>query len=607
MDVIRKQWSNVVRYQFWILSGLVLIATATVFYLTSSGLGAQIAARTAKLDSTFAQVSTISNSLPTHANSFSHAVLDKSALELEKDIKKAWERQYNYQIPLMVWPRDAFSDASTHTIFSTLRPVEKYIDFPLPPRLPTPYDKITLNDRQVYKQYIGPEFASVSRKMGTEWKAQLTVAANADVNSIEKMPPDVVRWTRESQQTLLSQIVPWYSKGQAPSILDIYYTQEDMWLLSGIMEIIKKANGDARENFQTVVREVEFIRMGQFASRNSGTLTPFASAGGGMGMGSSGMMGGGEEGGMGMGSMGMGSGGKGSGGMDGGAMGGEGGSGMGMGEGSGGSADPANAMDPADNRYISFATETDFEPRKGAELRESIRTVSAANAVDAVAKRVAIRMRLKIDPSGLSRLITACGNADLLLEVYQVRVNTEAAGATGTVGGGGGFGGGLGGGYGGMSGPGGGKPGGGGGGGMGLGGGGMGMGGGTEDGYGGEGSGSGSGMGFGSSSAIGEDTSAEISVEIFGLIYLYNPDNIVSLGTDLAPEKLEVAPNAVADPVPTTPNPTPAPAESDATGKTPPVSNDPSNPVASGSAPPEGAAVSPNAGNGAPSPPTGPN
>ena len=419
MDVIKKQWSNVVRYQFWILSGLVLIATATVFYLTSSGLSAQVAARTAKLDSTFTQVSTISSSLPTHANSFSHAVLDKSALELEKDIKKAWERQYNYQIPLMVWPRDAFSDASTHTIFSTLRPVEKYIDFPLPPRLPAPYDKITLNDRQVYKQYIGPEFASVSRKMGTEWKAQLTVGANADVNNLEKMPTDVVRWSRESQQTLLGQIVPWYNKGQAPSILDIYYTQEDMWLLSGIMEIIKKANGDARENFQTVVREVEFIRMGQFASRNSGTLTPFASAGGGFGMGSSGMMGGGEEGGMGgmgMGSGGMGSGGMGSGGMDGGMGGGEGsGMGMGMGEGSGAGGDPANAVDPADNRYISFATESDFQPRKGAELRESIRTVSAATAVDAVAKRVAIRMRLKIDPTGLSRLITACGNADLFL------------------------------------------------------------------------------------------------------------------------------------------------------------------------------------------------
>ena len=369
MDVIKKQWNNIVLYQFWILSGLVLLVSSIVFYLTSSSLSAVVAARTAKLDSTFGQVSTVSSAAPTHPNPFSHVVMDKAAAELEKDIKKAWEKQYKYQIPLMVWPRDAFSDAFTHTIFSTLRPVEKYIDFPLPPRLPAPYDKITLNDRQVYKQYIGPEFASVSRKMGTEWKAQLTVAASAEsAANAAKSTQDVVRWTKESQQTLLGQIVPWYNRGQAPSVLDIYYTQEDMWLLAGIMDIIKKANGDARENFQTVVREVEYIRMGQFASRNAGVLTLASSASSGsFGMGG---MSGGEGG---MGSGGMGSSGMGSDVMGSGGMGSGGESGGGSGEGSYGVSDPSLASDPADNRYISFAAESEFQPRKGAELRESIR------------------------------------------------------------------------------------------------------------------------------------------------------------------------------------------------------------------------------------------
>ena len=610
MDFIKKQWNNVVLYQFWILSGLVLLVSVIVFYMTSSSLSAVVAERTSKLISTFEQVSTVSSAVPSHPNSFSHVVMDKAAAELEKDIKKAWEKQYTYQIPLMVWPRDAFSDADTHKIFSKLRPVEKYIDFPLPPRLPAPYDKITLNDRQVYKQYIGPEFASVSRKMGTEWKAQLTVAASAEAaaNNAANPTPDIVRWSKESQQTLLGQIVPWYSRGQAPSVLDIYYTQEDMWLLAGIMDIIKKANGDARENFQTVVREVEFIRMGQFASRNAGVLAVPASSAGGFGMG--GMSGG--EGGMSGGEMGgMGSGGMGSGGMGSGGMGSGNEMGGGSGEASSGVSDPSLAIDPADNRYISFAAESEFQPRKGAELRESIRTVSAANAVDAVAKRVAIRMRLKIDPSGLSRLITACGNADLLLEVYQVRVATDAAPETGSVGGGGM--GGMGG-YGGMSGSGGGRP--------GMGGG-MGMGGGAGgDGY-GEGSSSGGeygGGGYGVAPATLEDASSEISVEIFGLIYLYNPDNIVSLGTDLAAEKIDASTNgnsaqsldpAVASPaspaptVPTAPEPPTAPENSgQATGVDPSSPIPPAEKTPSGTVPP---VTPPNGGDGTSTPPTGVN
>lgn len=530
MDVIKKNWLVVLKYQFWILSGFVLIAASAVFFLTSSSLSALITSRTSALKSTFDKVNTISNSVPSHPNSFSHAEMDKSLLVLEKDIKEAWDIQYRGQIPLMEWPRKAFSEDSTHKIFASLRPVEKFIEFPIPPTLPPPYNKITMNDRVVYKNYIGPEFASVSSIIRTEWKARLGTGVVSE-QEVATPPPDVVRWSAESQQTLLGQIVPWFDKGTAPSILEIYYTQEDMWLLKGIMDIIRRANGDARENFQTVVREIEWIRMGRFASRNAGVLTKMeaGNANAGMGMSSGGMMGKDGGGGEDMGSM-MGS--------SGGSMDGDSGS-SGSSGGSGGVGE-AGTLDPADNRYISFAAESMFQPRNGAELRESIKNPpTASNAVDAVAKRVAIRMRLKVDPASLSRLITECGNAGnkgLLLEVYQVRVGTDAAPATGG-----------GGGYGGSGGP---K------GAMGMGQG-MSSGGGSSMMSSGGGPDGGEGMGSGSAPAASEDAESEIAIEIFGLIYLYNPENIATITSELTAEKTEstqppaVAP--VAEPKPETP------------------------------------------------------
>ena len=578
MDVIKNQWKIVVRYQFWILSILVLVATASIYYLTSSSLSALITARTAKLTSAFEQVNTISSAVPTHPNTHSHAQMDKVVSMLEADIQEAWSLQFKNQIPLMVWPRNAFNENSTHEIFTTLRPVEKFIDFPLPARLPAPYDRITLGDRKVYKEYIGPEFKAISKKIGSEWKAKLGGGATssfggASDNTMAGMDggggaysgmgntavttesADLVRWSVTSQQTLLQQVVPWYNM-PAPSILDIYYTQEDMWLLTGIMEIIKKANGDARENHEAVVREVEYIRMGRHASRNAGVLTPLPSAAGagtgyGSGMGMDSM-----DGGMGMGK-GMASGG--GQGMDMMSSGGDGGGG-------GGVVDAGMGMDPADGRYISFAAESEFQPRKGAELREAIRTISPSNAVDAVAKRVSVRMRLKIDPAGLSRLIAACGSAELMLEVYQVRLNTDPASDISMGGGGGGFGGaetsGYGGGGGGKSG-------------MSMGGGPAGMGGGmggmSEDGY-GPGSGGGGG-GYGG--AMGQattlqDAPAEVSVEIFGLIYLYNPANIVTLGTDLIAEKSDQVPATSTAPSPSkSDSASPAPSAVPATSETP--------------------------------------
>ncbi len=209
----------------------------------------------------------------------------------------------------------------------------------------------------------------------------------------------------------------------------------------------------------------------------------------------------------------------------------------------GGDGSEAAPLDPADGRYISFAAESVFQPRKGEELRTAIREVSASNAVDAVVKRVPIRLRLKVDPSRLSRLISACGSAELRLEVYQVRWNTDPAPAVGTGGGG-------------MSG----YDGGGSKGAMGSG---MGMPGGSEMGGGGDGYGSGGSSGYGGggygmgASAVSpaQDELAEISVEIFGLIYLYNPVNIHSLGTETLGDKTDTA-AANATPNVATPNAT---------------------------------------------------
>ncbi len=559
MDVLKKQWKTIVLYQFWILSTLVFIASALVFFLSSGSLSALIAKRSSALKASVEQINGIKNAASTHPNTFSHVQMDKAVAELQTDIIRAWEFQFKRQEPLMKWPRAAFYADTTHEIFSTLRPVEKFIDFPLPPRLPAPYDRITKGDREVYKNYIGFEFGEVSKIIGTEWLAKLSTAnvasgygsgdgmgsgmsgggkgmSGAGMGGMEgssgggygggygssgmgttvSASKDLVRWPVTSQQTLLQNVVPWYSKTQPPSILDIYYTQEDMWLLTGIMEIIKKANGGARENFQTVVREVEWIRMGKHASRNAGVLTRAAAASGASMYG--GMEGGDSDGGMG---------GKGMGGMPELENSGEGGS-MGdmYGGKMGGDGAEAISLDPADGRYISFAAESLFQPRKGEELRTAIRDVSSSNAVDAVVKRVPIRMRLKVDPSRLSRLISACGSAELRLEVYQVRWNTDPAPAAGMGGGGmSGYDGGGGGSKGGM-------------------GSGMGMPGGDAggDGYGSGGSStygsSGYGAGAGAVSAA-QDELAEISVEIFGLIYLYNPVNIHSLGTEMSGDKAD--------------------------------------------------------------------
>jgi len=561
MDAIKNFWKQVIIYQFWILSGLIFVVSVCIFFLTSASLSALIKARTAKLDSAFTKLNGVKATLETHPNVHTHTKLDEIANSLELEVQEAWKLQYLRQEPLLVWPPNAFS-AKTETleIMKNLRPIEQFVDFPVDPTV-SPINKITVNDRRVYKRYIAPEFSEISKIIGTEWKPGSESTAS-DMGSggtgaggmgmgsggmgmgsggmgmgsggmgmgsggmgmgsggmgMGGLPgsdgsptKDLVRWTQGSQQELMNQILPWYGMSTPPSVLEIYYTQEDMWLLTGIMEIIKATNGAAIENFQTKVREIEFIRMGRYANRDAGALSEAAGGGGMMG-GSGGMMGG--SGGMMGGSGGSGGMMGGSGSMMGNSSGGdEGNDGGGSGGAapSGGVGGGGEEVDPADSRYVSFAEGKEFEALKGAELRDAMKNISAQNAVDAVAKRVPIRMRLKIDPNYLNTLITECGNANMMLEVYQVRFNVSASAATGSTMGGMGGSGAMG---------------------VGMGRPGMAGGsGGTSDADAEESGSVGSGS-FGMGEEVGLLEGSEVSVEIFGLVYLYNPVNIGNLGTE---------------------------------------------------------------------------
>jgi hypothetical protein len=588
MDEFKKKLAVALKHKFWILALLLLLLSVVGFWIAESGLSKLLAERVSAINKGYEDVQQVSSKIATHPNQHSHAKMEEMLKRKEFDVKEAWRERYVNQLPLMTWPSEAFAQEETADIFRSLRPVEKFIEFPIAElpadvsifteadrRVYSGLSKITEADRRVYRDYIGPVFEKISSQIGTKWKAEMKANAGGGgmggyggmggmggeggeggfggtgmggdgmggygPGALGTLTNDVVIWQASSQQTLLDQIVPWYSPNSSPSILDIYYTQEDMWLLGNIMKIIKATNENAKENFQAIVKEIEWIRMGRYASRDAGQLYAGASGGG---MGGYGGMGGmGSDGGDGYGGMG----GMGGEGGEGDGMGSEGGDGYGSvsgesgsegdGMGSEGGGMYGGSMitrDPADNRYISFATETFFQPRKGEEIRSSIKDVQPGNAVDAIAKRIPIRLRVRMESSQIHRLVAACGNAPFPIEVYQVRVNTEAATSSSS---GGGYGGGMG--SGGMGmGP---------GGGMGMGsGGGMGMGSGGGEGMGGEG-----GMGFGGDGYGGDGYGGmggmggsggmgmpktkvspieEVAVEIFGLIYLYNP--VGDLGAD---------------------------------------------------------------------------
>jgi hypothetical protein len=188
------------------------------------------------------------------------------------------------------------------------------------------------------------------------------------------------------------------------------------------------------------------------------------------------------------------------------------------------------SLDPADRRYV----DKDYKPLDAAKVRSDV-TTSPTEVYLAVAKRMPVRIVCKIDQRKVHKLLAECGNSPLTVEVRQVRVG-ENAGKGIQVGGMGGYGSSYGGGYSSDSGS-------------------------SSDSYGGfdpSGGGYGSGgygsMGYGSSGGYGSggygggmaDAQAanEVTVEMYGIVYIYNPVNKKALGIDetQAPSTEQAAP-----------------------------------------------------------------
>ena len=117
MDDLKRYLKEAAKYSFWIISGLVLLLSAVVFYLVKSGLDQAITQRISALNGSFSKISEVSNKTGTHPNESSHKEMEKRLEGLIDDVDQAWKFQYERQKEFLTWPQSAFQFPQTREIF----------------------------------------------------------------------------------------------------------------------------------------------------------------------------------------------------------------------------------------------------------------------------------------------------------------------------------------------------------------------------------------------------------------------------------------------------------------------------------------------------------
>jgi hypothetical protein len=277
-------------------------------------------------------------------------------------------------------------------------------------------------------------------------------AGQADAEDLKDV---VVTW-KDSNQRELQQIHFGFAASDAnPTTLQVLYAQEDLWLLEAIMRIIAATNKEAIHRHEAAIRHIEYVRIGRSALGVAGKVSAVGSRGGvgggivdGGGMMPGGMMPGGMSDAGGVPSPGVATaGGETPGGADAGGgvpvpgdAGGAVPGGMVPGGVMPGGMMPGGANlgaavargDFASNRYV----DRDYKPLARDRLVAAMKgsPTDPKDLLLAVAKRVPVRLNFRMDQRRLSNLLANCANSPIPIEVKQVRINRSG---TGGIGGGG--------------------------------------------------------------------------------------------------------------------------------------------------------------------------
>ena len=418
MEKLKPTIEFIKKHLFWILCGIAFVATFTTYYIGSRSLRTKQEVAEKKINSSFKKVEGIKSAGDGfHPNSDTHLELIKLTNKARSELEKAWELKEKAQRPLFEWP-DEIGPAKDQ--FRDLRPIEKAVPF----EKDADNKKVQERDRGAYQDLVKNALPRLAAQIGEVWLPEMErVGVDEARKTRIRRARRVVFWNEENQQYWEDKFTKFTNsyndhRTGIPWTIQVLYAQEDMWILQSILEdIILKTNGTAAANDLAKIKVIDHIFIGRDAQGIVGDVLIAGQEADAKGNADSGG-GGGAEGTAKMLEM----------------M-------KGMGQGGGGGPgvenEPAKVEgqvgdgtnDPANGRYV----DQNLAPVGGKSLREAFTKVTPETAYLAIAKRVPVRIGLQMDERAVWDLLANCANARLPLEVKQVRFHSHEPGNRGTL------------------------------------------------------------------------------------------------------------------------------------------------------------------------------
>ena len=461
---------------FWLVCGTLSVAMIFVWFLTTGDINEQRSKQEAALKSsvstakgiksvmasalpTNGPVETEEEGIPAHPNETSLQGMREELSATIDSIVAAWKIRKQAQDSILVWPKCIPSNRFIEA-FSKYNPPETMPDEENSAARTNMEQMLTLYKAKIPEQMsylcgddvlraywkFDPKFADDSIPVededdgstpgggfgggsGAGFGAGAGSGAPTLTSSAVDLNQFAVRWSDKNQDLWHSKLTTFNGYDgnlfDYPTPLQCYMLQQDLWLLEAMFRIIREVNGDSAANDLSIIKNIDHVAFGREVGGKLGELTPpdqrladKTTAGMNGGMPKQGGPGGfgsdplGEEeeydeegnfepnGGFNFGRT--------------------------LDDGGEGDSGGSNSNVPYDNRYV----DVNFEPLSAAVVKGVISgdELPVDNLELIVARRVPVRIALKMDERKIADFMAACANSPFAFEIQQVRWNRHTPG-----------------------------------------------------------------------------------------------------------------------------------------------------------------------------------
>lgn len=249
MDKLREFFGLLKRQHFWFLAPILLIMALIGWWLSSKKLSDEFSSNKSTVQGYLSQMQSVSGE-QNHPNPDYHQGMETLIQQRRENVRAAWQTKWERQKQELKWPEQL--PAEFRRQVEQMRPIEK-----VDPEN-NPQHEIPASLRRTYGGFIKNVLPELAASIGSRWQPQTGGRRSLrgfDRRSGGNTPGDddaaqdesqIVLWN-PANQGLFDQQFNWGTR--PPTTRQVLYAQEDLWVLSTLIDIVRRTNRDAPDAF----------------------------------------------------------------------------------------------------------------------------------------------------------------------------------------------------------------------------------------------------------------------------------------------------------------------------------------------------------------------